>query len=84
MTDITPTQEVFDEIRTEAIKIWEKYDDQYGYATEKINRVNAVKNYADNAMIFYRMFDSSNQSKLREALSEKALYFIKENNNGYY
>ena len=37
-----PTQEIFDEMRKAAISIWRDYDNRFGYATEKIKRVNSL------------------------------------------
>jgi hypothetical protein len=36
---VPPKQEVFDEVRENAIKIRLTYDDTHGYATEKIERL---------------------------------------------
>lgn len=75
----TPSQEIFDEIKKEAIKIWETYDDTYGYVTEKKKYVDSIENYEDNAMAFYRMFDFINRGKLINNLSDKAIYYINNN-----
>lgn len=63
-TDRQPTQEVFDDIKQAATKVWSTYDDTYGYATEKLNRVDSIVNYADNWYTFIGMFDSRNQAKM--------------------
>lgn len=75
----TPTTEIFNEIKQAAIIIWKTYDDTHGYASEKIERINSISNYADNVMICYRMFDSSNQRKMNEHLSEEAIDYIHNN-----
>jgi hypothetical protein len=59
-----PPQEIFDDIQENAIQIWETYDNEYGYATEKITRVEDMKNIQDNAWAIVAMFDSSNIAKL--------------------
>lgn len=66
----TPSQEFFDEIKEKAIKIWGTYDDTYGYATEKIERVESIENFKDNWSSIVGMFDSSNIAKLKASLSE--------------
>ena len=33
-----PKQEYFDELKSACIKFWRAFDDQFGYATEKINQ----------------------------------------------
>jgi ribosome maturation protein Sdo1 len=65
-----PPQKVFNEIKQESIKIWKTYDDQFGYATEKINQIKDLENIGDNAWYMVAMFDSSNQSKLLHAVSD--------------
>ena len=59
-----PSQEIFDDIKENSIKIWQGYDDTYGYSTEKINRIKDIKNFSDNAWYIVGMFDSDNQTKL--------------------
>lgn len=53
-----PTQEIFDDIKKNAIKIWQTYDD------EKVGRIKDIKNVSDNAWYIVAMFDYSNQAKL--------------------
>lgn len=67
-----PSDEVFNEIKQAAIEIWKTYDDTYGYASEKINYVNSVKNFKDNWGTLVGMFDSTNQQKLLAKLSPEA------------
>ena len=66
----TPNQEFFDEIKEKSIKIWGTYDDTYGYATEKIERVESIENFKDNWSSIVGMFDNSNIAKLKASLSE--------------
>lgn len=75
----TPSQEIFEDLKQAATQIWNTYDDTYGYRTEKLDRVNSISNYADNAMVTYRMFDGSNQTKMRALVSEKTLEYIDNN-----
>ena len=60
----TPSQEVFEDMKQAAIKVWKTYDNQFGYVDEKLERVEGVSNFQDNAMVFYRMFDHINQSRM--------------------
>lgn len=74
----TPSQEVFDDIKANAIKLWQTYDDRYGYATEKISRIEDLTNITDNAWYMVAMFDSENQLKLIEMCQpETAVQIIK-------
>lgn len=59
-----PSQDIFDDIKENSIKIWETYDDTYGYASEKINHVNSIENFKDNVWFIVAMFDWQNQMKL--------------------
>jgi len=69
--DDTPDQKVFNEIKLEAMEIWKTYDDQFNYATDKINRIKDIDNFKDNAWYIVAMFDIHNQAKLMEAVSEE-------------
>lgn len=59
-----PSQKIFDDIKENAIKIWQGYDDDYGYATEKINKIKDLENIRDNAWYIVALFDVDNQEKL--------------------
>jgi len=59
-----PSDKVFNDIKANATKIWQGYDDTYGYATEKIDRIKDITNVKDNYMYMVSMFDSDNQAKL--------------------
>jgi len=65
-----PTNKVFNEVKREAIKIWQGYDDTHGYATGKINRIRDLENIRDNMMFIFGMFDIFNQLKLANKLSD--------------
>ena len=67
-----PSDEVFNEIKEKSIEIWQTYDDTYGYASEKIERVNSITNSKDNWGSIVGMFDSTNQQKLLAKLSTEA------------
>lgn len=71
-----PEQDVFEEIKREAIGIWKEYDDTYGYASGKINSIKDIHNVKDNAWYMVGMFDSENQAKLLARVSEKTRELI--------
>ncbi len=73
-----PTDEIFEEIKREAIKIWQTYDDTHGYATEKIDYVNSITNIKDNWGTIVGMFDQDNQLTLFLAVSPEAQLKIGE------
>lgn len=75
----TPSQEIYNEMKSIATQIWETYDNQYGYVTEKLNYINRIDNIQDNAMVFYRMFDNNNQETFRANASNEVLEYIENN-----
>ena len=75
----TPSQEIYNEMKSIATQIWETYDNTYGYVTEKLSYINNIRNIEDNAMVFYRMFDNNNQSMFRANASNEVLEYIKNN-----
>lgn len=79
MKHTTPSEEIFNEMKKAALEIWNTYNDDYGYATEKKDRVNSITNIQDNVMVFYRMFDRANQMRMENKLSEKARDYIAKN-----
>ena len=75
----TPSQQVFNEMQEIALKIWNRYDNTYGYVSEKVDRVKGIDNFQDNAMVFYRMFDNNNQETFRANASNEVLEYIENN-----
>ena len=73
-----PSDKIFNEIKQASKDIWNTYDDTYGYASEKVNRIKDIGNIKDNAMFMVAMFDRLNQRKLLSSLSEEARSFILE------
>lgn len=59
-----PSDEIFEDIKANALKIWRTYDNTYGYQDEKVGRIRDLKNVKDNYMYMVAMFDSENQAKL--------------------
>ena len=74
----SPTDEIFEEIKQSAIEIWKEYDNTYGYSSEKVDRIKDIGNVSDNAMFIVAMFDSDNQRKLADKLSNESRKAIKE------
>lgn len=72
----TPSQDVFDDIKENATKIWQTYDNQFGYVDEKLERIS-VENVSDNAWYIVAMFDGQNQAKLLEMVKPETAEQIK-------
>lgn len=72
-----PSQEIFDDIKENAIKIWSAYDNTYGYVDGKVNFLNSLGNIQDNAWAIVNMFDPGNKKKLLKMVKgETALAII--------
>jgi len=61
---VAPEEEIFEDMKSNAIEIWRTYDDEFGYATDKIDRIKYIKNIKDNFMYILAMFDPNNQRRL--------------------
>lgn len=59
-----PSGEIFEDIKTSAIKVWQTYDNTYGYVDEKVSRIKDILNVKDNACYIIAMFDPDNQARL--------------------
>lgn len=64
-----PEDEYFNDLKEKAIELWSTYDDEFGYASEKISRIKFIANVRDNFMYIVAMFDLPNQRKLAEMIS---------------
>jgi hypothetical protein len=67
-----PKDSIFNEVRDRAIDIWKTYDDEFGYATEKINGIKDLDNTEGNFMFIVSQFDHWNRIRLSEMLSQEA------------
>ena len=65
---IAPPDNIFEDLKQGAIKIWNTYDDIYDTRTEKINRIKDLANFKDNYAVIVGMFDSINQARLISAV----------------
>lgn len=64
-----PKQEYFDELKSVCIKVWKLENNQFGYVTEKINRIEIMENNATNYIEMVKMFHSLYWEILAELLS---------------
>lgn len=71
-----PRQEYFDELKSACIKFWGLFDDQFGYATEKIDSIKDLENNATNYMMMIKMIHPLSWEILAELLSRKTRYDI--------
>jgi len=69
-----PSDEIFNDIKQAATKLWLTYDDQFKYATGKIDRIKDIENVKDNYAYMVAMFDHFNQQKLFRLLQRKDSY----------
>lgn len=73
-----PAQDVFDSIKNAAIALWQTYDDTYGYASGKVNRVKSIENVGDNTGYIVAMFDNSNRLRLYGMVDEIGKPYLAE------
>jgi hypothetical protein len=67
----TPSQEVFDEVQEKSIEVWkENHSDEHGYVTEKVESIRDLTNIRNNVMYIVGKFDTFNQMRLSNKLSE--------------
>ena len=72
----TPPDAVFDDIKKNAIAIWETYDDTYDYAGSKIRSISHLENVRDNVWFITGLFDNINQQKLWEMIDQSTRDFV--------
>ena len=75
---IAPSNEIFNEIKRASIELWNTYDNEFGYVDEKVDRIEHIKNIADNTCYMVAMFDSMNQHKLLKLTKEPAKTWLQE------
>jgi hypothetical protein len=68
----SPRDSSFNEVKDKSIEIWKTYDDEFGYATEKINGIKDLENTGGNLMYIVSQFDHWNQKRLADMLSREA------------
>lgn len=65
-----PSDTIFAEMQEKACIVWSKYSDEYGYQSEKTDKIKSLQNISDNFMYILAMFDSDNVSELYQSASE--------------
>lgn len=73
-----PDNEYFEDMRLNAIRIWETYDNTYGYSQDKIDRIKTIGNIDDNFMYMVAMFDRNNQKRLAKMINRDTLKAVNE------
>lgn len=67
-----PSEEIFNEMKNSAILEWKTFNDDYNYSSDKISRIEHLKNISDNFMYMFAMFDMHHQIKVVDRLSKEA------------
>lgn len=75
---IAPNQEIFNDIKINAINIWRTYDNTYGYVDEKVGRIEKIENVSDNCAYIVGMFDSNNQNQLYWAVKDETKKWLEK------
>jgi ribosome maturation protein Sdo1 len=55
-----PSQDIFDDIKENALRIWRTYDDTHGSVIKKIQQIEKMENIRNNAWCIVAMFDPYN------------------------
>ena len=71
------TDEIFGEVKNMATRIWETFDNQFGYVDEKMDIVNELPKEWTSVIQMIRMFHMVIQRKIYETLSQDANESIK-------
>jgi hypothetical protein len=72
---IAPPDHIFEDIKTNAKKLWESYTHP-DYVAEKLERID-IKNISDNAWYIVAMFDVPNQNKLLDMVTPETAEYIR-------
>jgi len=73
-----PSDESFNDLKSNAISLWSTLGDEESYRREKIDRIKNLQNVKDNFMYIFAMFDSVNQVRLVSRLKGKTLDDLNE------
>ena len=75
---IPPSDEHFELLKEEVIKLWNEIGDNKDYIKEKVDRIKNVKNIADNFMFLATGLDFYNQHLLASRLPEEVRKELRE------
>ena len=73
---IAPSDSVFNDIKTNAVKIWQSYEHP-DYVAEKLTQID-IQNIADNAWYIVGMFDLPNQMRLLSMVEPETTDLIRK------
>jgi hypothetical protein len=78
----TPSEAVFDEIKSTCLNYWLSLEDQHGnYIQEKVDRILSIKNHEADVMFMLAMFHPILRNHIISKLSNRAKIYIKYYNN---
>jgi hypothetical protein len=64
-----PREESFNELREVCIRFWNTFDDKFGYATEKIDRIKDLPNDGPNFVMMVQMIHPVAREVISKLLS---------------
>ena len=64
-----PREESFNELREVCIRFWNTFDDKFGYATEKIDRIKDLPNEGPNFVMMVQMIHPVAREVISKLLS---------------
>jgi len=66
--DVPMSDKAFEDIKTNAKTIRDKYPNEFRYRDEEVNKINNMKNIGSNGMYIVAMFDAENVKRLLQIL----------------
>lgn len=72
----TPPQDIFNEIKSKSMELWETYDNTYWYVDEKLSFIRPIENNQDNWLYIVWMFDVYNQHKLLGMVNDRTKEYL--------
>lgn len=64
------TDEIFNEIKGKVIRVWDTYDNQFGYVDEKLEIINNLPQKWDSVIQMFRMFHHNIRCLIIKSLTE--------------
>lgn len=79
------SDKTFENIKQSACIVWENYSDEFGYRSEKLDRIKDLENIGNNWEYILAMFDSDNLELAIEYMDDMAIEEIRPymEKNGY-
>jgi hypothetical protein len=78
LDSITATDDIYNEIKTMAIRLWKTKDNEFGYVDEKLDVIKDLPNSGRNIAKIIKMFDHWHQEVIADRISIEAKRVISD------